>query len=434
MPSRHRATTLATLLLVAGLSACSGDAPQTDADTAVEVPTNPEARTAFEAGQELWTTPQRTRAQADQAIAEYARAAELEPDFFLAHAYLAEAQAWAYQNWDRSPDAAAQAKVAAERAVELAPDRSEAHGALASYNYRIAKDYPVALEHYSRAAELAPDDAYPARMAGYVARRANRWDDAVRLLEAARELGVNRASEWDLGNTYLWLGRWDEARAAYRRAQELAPDHWQPPHSLAWVDIQERGDVSALEAYLADIDGGFVGNRWWLAMVDGDWGAALAVLDTEGADPLSGQYGITPRALLAGLAHRRMGDEDAARASFEEARSMMAAAVEETPDDPRPHMALGLALAGLGMADEAVAAGQQGLELIPPERDAMIGLNNLWWMAEIYATAGDTEMALETLETFREPPRPAGLSAIGMDAWLYTLAEDPRFVALVGGA
>ena len=433
MPSRTYRPALPSLLLVFALAACTDGAPPPRGDGSPELPANPEARTAFEGAEALWADPGRTVAMAEEAIDGYARAAELEPDFFPSHARLAEALAWAHQNWDRSPDVAQRALAAAERAVELAPDRTESHAALGSYYYRIAKDYPAALEHYGRASELAPEDPYPARMAGYVARRANRWEDAVELLEKARALGANRASEWDLGNTYSFLGRFDEARDAYRRAQALEPDHWQPPHALVWVDIDERGDVSGLREYLAGTEGGFSGNRWWLAMVDGDWEGAMEALQAEGADPLSGQYGITPRALLRGLAQRRMGDEAAAMASFQEAREMMQAMVAESPEDPRTHLALGLSLAALGLRDEAVAAGQRGLALMPPERDAMIGAYSVWWMAEIHATAGDADGAFEMLEVLGRNPKPSGWAGIRMDQWLHTIADDPRWGELTAG-
>jgi tetratricopeptide (TPR) repeat protein len=395
---------------------------------------NPEAQAAFEAANELWSKPGRTRAEADESVDRLEEALAADPDFAMALAYLAESNAWIHQNWDRSPERAARTLEAAEKAVSVAPELPEAHAALGAYHYRIAKDYDAALQHYTRAQELNPGEAAALRMTGYVARRAGRWEQAVELLQEAATHSVSRASAWDLGNTYLRMGRFDDARAAYQEAHDIDPDHWQPPHALAWLDIHERGDLTALRSILDEAEGGYVGNRWWLAMVDGDWEAALSAMEAPGNDPLSGQYGITPRSLNSGLAYRRMGDESRATEEFEAARQMMEDMVAETPDDPRTHLALGLALAALGRTDEAVQAGRTGVELLPPERDAMIGPNNLWWMVEIYAAAGDAEAALDELEALLSGPHPGGLPTIAMDPWLQTLADHPRFDGLLAGA
>ena len=323
---------------------------------------------------------------------------------------------------------------AAEKAVSVAPELPQAHAALGAYHYRIAKDYDAALQHYTRAQELNPGEAAALRMTGYVARRAGRWEQAVELLEEAATHSVTRASAWDLGNTYLRMGRYDDARAAYQEARDIAPDHWQPRHALAWLDIHERGDLTALRSILDEAEGGYVGNRWWLAMVDGDWDAALAAMEMPGNDPFSGQYGITPRSLNSGLTYRRMGDEARAMEEFEAARLMMEGMVAEAPDDPRTHLALGLALAALGRTDEAIQEGRTGVELLPPERDAMIGPNSMWWMMEIYAASGDPDAALDELEALLAEAHPGGLPTMRMDPWLYSLADLPRFQELLGGA
>ncbi len=421
---------LTGLLLALAVAACSEDAPPGEPG----LTGNPEALAAFEAANELWTKPGRTRAEADESLDILESAIALDPDFAMAHVYLAESHAWIHQNWDRSPERAARTLEAAEMAVSIAPELSEAHAALGAYHYRIAKDYEAALQHYTRAQELSPGEAGALRMTGYVARRAGRWEQSVELLQEAATYSVTRASAWDLGNTYLRMGRYADARTAYQQAHDLAPDHWQPTHSLAWLDIHERGDLTALRSILGGAEGGYVGNRWWLAMVDGDWERALAAMEAPGSDPFSGQYGITPRSLNRGLAYRRMGDEARAMEEFEAARQMMEGMVAETPDDPRTHLALGLALAALGRKDEAIQAGRAGVELLPPERDAMIGPNSMWWMVEIYAASGEAVAALDELEDLLSESPPGGLPTMRMDPWLYTLAEHPRFKELLAGA
>ena len=45
----------------------------------------------------------------------------------------------------------------------------------------------------------------------------------------------------------------------------------------------------------------------------------------------------------------------------------------ERPDDPRLPSALGIALAGLGSKDEAVAAAKRGVAMYPVSKEAWVG-------------------------------------------------------------
>jgi tetratricopeptide (TPR) repeat protein len=413
------------LLVAVVAAACSAPRDLTRSD-------NAEAMVAYDSAMALWALPSRTAAQSQEASDLLEKAVGLDPEFAMGHAMLAEADAWIHQNWGRTAERAERTRQAAERAVALAPEMSEAQAAMGAYYYRVAKDYEKALEHYRKAQELKPDDVRAMRMTGYVARRAGHLDEALEVLEKAQGASPNRAGAWDLGNTYRMMGRFAEARAAYEQAQQIDPEHWQPPFELAWLDVHERGDLTALRSLLAETDGGYIGNRWWLAMQDGDWAAAVTALDAPGADPFSGSDGINPRSLMRGLAYLRMGDEAKARAEFEAAREMMAGMSSAEPDDPRTHLALGLALAALGSKDQGIEEGRHGLALLPPEQDALIGPAYQWWLVEIYAAAGEKDQALDELERLLSGPLPAGAPTFRMDPWLYTLRNEPRFKEVVG--
>jgi tetratricopeptide (TPR) repeat protein len=399
---------------------------------ATEAPADPRARELFHESNELWTRTGRTEVEAERAADLMHRVTKLEPDFVLAHVYLAEEDSWIHQTWDRSSERARRARVAATTALELAPDRADAVSAMGTYLYRVEKDFEGALGYYRRAMELDPDDVVPVRMSGYVARRAGRWDEALQLLETARDLEPSRSAEAELGTTFVWLEEYGEARKAFERARAMAPTHGQPRSALAWLDIHEGGDRSALRALLEERESGYVEFRWWLAMTDEDWSGALVALDREEEDPLVSQYAVLPRALARGLVYRRMGDEARATTAVEEALAMLDSLVAAEPEDPRLHFASGTALALLGRGDEAVERGRRGMELWPRDVDAMAGAYGLIQMMEIHALAGHREEALATLEELLSKPFPWGRVTMSMGPWLYRLHDDPGFHALLG--
>jgi tetratricopeptide (TPR) repeat protein len=409
------------------LGACGGEAPEPGTTT------NPDAQAAFEAANELWTSPTVTLAQREEAIAGLAHAVELDPEFGNAYAYLAESQAYVHQNWDRSPERAEQALAAAQRAVELDPTNPAAHRALGAYHYRIAKDYPAAIESYDRALELEPQDAATIRMTAYIARRAGRWEDAAARLEEADGIESGSAALLELATTYRNMGRYDDAEEAINRAAALDPDAIGPKSALAWHTFYRDGDISAVRDFLAGRTGGYVSNRWFVAMLDGDWQAALDALEAPGSDPLIGQYGITPRSMLAGLAYERMGDAAKAKAAWDQARQTMEGMVAERPDDPRTHLALGMALAGLGEKDRAIEEGQTGVDLMPTERDGMIGPHSVLGLAEICAVAGDAACTARELRSLMSAPMPWTSASLLKDPWLAEVVQHPAVVEALGG-
>lgn len=430
------AATLATFLvavLALPVSASQDSGGPTTSPPA-EAPASVEARALFEESNALWTRTDRTEPQAERAAELMHEVTRIEPGFVLGHVYLAQEDAYIHQTWDRSSDRARRAQEAAATAVALAPDRADAHGAMGTYLYRVEKDYPRALEAYQRAMELDPSDVVPIRMSGYVARRAGRWDEAVTLLREARDREPTRSAEAELGNTYVWLGEYDLARKAFERARALAPDHRQPRSALAWLDVHERGDRTAIRAFLEEHPTGYVEFRWWLAMTDQDWAGALAALEMGEEDPLVSQYSVLPRGMARGLILTRMGDEARARAALEDALAILDPLREAEPEDPRLHLATGTALALLGRGDEAVAQGLRGVALVPRSRDAMAAAYFQIQMTEIYALAGRIDEGLASLEDLLSRPFPWGRQTLAMGPWLYRMFDDPRFEAILGAS
>jgi hypothetical protein len=107
--------------------------------------------------------------------------------------------------------------------------------------------------------------------------------------------------------------------------------------------------------------------------------------------------------------------------------------VAERPDDPRTHLALGMALAGLGEKDRAIEEARTGVELMPTERDAMIGPHSVAWLAEICAVAGDAECAAQEIEGFLAGPMPWSAATFRHDPWLVDVVDHPAVVEVLGG-
>ena len=118
-----------------------------------------------------------------------------------------------------------------------------------------------------------------------------------------------------------------------------------------------------------------------LEMLERNPVAAMAAMQRDWpAGVLENQFRYLPRTLANGLALRLAGDGAAARAAFDSARVELEVLVAGDPTEPRYRSALGTALAGLGRNDEAIREGEEGLRLMPPEREAYRGA---WRMIEL---------------------------------------------------
>ncbi|MGN6520130.1 MAG: hypothetical protein ACTHK2_11975, partial [Dokdonella sp.] len=155
-----------------------------------------------------------------------------------------------------------------------------------------------------------------------------------------------------------------------------------------------------------------------------DSAAALAVLDDA---PPTIEAPWTPSSiptdLLRAQALERLGERDRARAAYERARDALAALLDRQPDDPASTSLLGLAEAGLGHADAALAAGHRAAALLPLATDAVDGPCYLVTLAEIEIRVGDPRNAERLLRRLLDMPA-------GREMSPSLFARDPRFDAV----
>ncbi|GHC08139.1 tetratricopeptide repeat protein [Thermomonas carbonis] len=196
----------------------------------------------------------------DEAVKQFDRAVELDPDYALAYASKARMLVDTVSNGGLSgaeaEQAYEQADAAIEQAVRLAPDQATT---------RITRGYLLMLRDFDwrgaeaelkRAVELAPDDGDALYMLGLV--RASQGDlaQAVELTRKALQLNP-RSADW-----YRWLvaylmplGRLDEAEQAIARAIELQPEGIYNHHLLAIVKVLRKDPAAASKAAEAEPPG-----------------------------------------------------------------------------------------------------------------------------------------------------------------------------------
>jgi TolB-like protein/DNA-binding SARP family transcriptional activator/Flp pilus assembly protein TadD len=231
----------------------------------------------------------------------------------------------------RSRDSLTRAVAAFERAVALAPNYAEAHSGVADayavlgfYDHLPPREaFPRAKVAATRALEIDDRLAEAYASLGYVALYYDwDWNAAERALTRATELNPSYSigHQW-LANYMVARGRFDEAVAAMRRAQETDPLSLIASAAMGWIHYYRRDYAGAVRQCRRTLDLNARFEQAWL------WGGSAeeaaghyreAVSMLQQAAELSHRSAIVLTAL--GRAHALSGDAATARAILAELR------------------------------------------------------------------------------------------------------------------
>jgi serine/threonine protein kinase/tetratricopeptide (TPR) repeat protein len=357
-----------------------------------------------------------------RAIGLYEQAVGLDSGFVTAWVRLAQARALLYASAP-SPELAAQARNAAERARALRPDRPEGQLAMGLYYRLVAADNRRALEAYEAGLKLAPNNA-DLLVAAVLSEQTGGGRDAA--LPARR-----------MGSTLLWLRRYPEAQASANRAFGLAPAD-PSVISLKVMLALAQGDLAGARAVVRAAVAALEPARLFASLAtDGD---LFWVLD----DPQQRQLLTLPPsafnddrarwALVRAATWHLRGNPAQTRAYADSARLAFAEQFRGGAGGGRLHVLRGLALAYLGRKAEAIAEGERGLALEPVSRDANAGPYNQHQVARIYLLVGEPEKALDQLEPLLKIPYYLSPGWLRIDPTFAPLKGNPRFERLIAGS
>ena len=312
-----------------------------------------EAYQLYLKGRFYWS--KRTQEGMQKSLEYFQQAIDRDPNFALAYSGLADAYvllgAQDAAGWMPANEALPKAKAAALKALEIDDSLAEPHVSLAHINYYYDRDWPTAEREYKRAIELNPN--YPI---------AHQWY-AVYLMSA---------------------GRFDEALARNRRAQELDPLSLPINMTLGWILLNARQYDQSVEQLrkTMEMDRNFV------------------------------------------LAHHRLGLVYEQQGKYDEAITEFKQVLSLSPGKPLGITALAHAYALSGKRAEA----QRTLaELQEMSKRRYVSPASI---ALIYAALGDKDQAFAWLERANKE-RDANLARLKVDPRFDSLRSDPRFADLM---
>ena len=179
---------------------------------------------AYIRGRYLWN--KRTYESLGKSISSYRQALELDPASALAYAGLADAYVLLPLYGDTPPrEVFPKAREAANRALGLDPDLSEAHTALAYTRFVYDRRWQEAEEGFWRALALNPNYATAHQWLSFLQAALGRFTEALDHGRRAWELDpLSRVINSDLGLVLYFSGRFEEALEQYRSTLDLEGD------------------------------------------------------------------------------------------------------------------------------------------------------------------------------------------------------------------
>jgi serine/threonine protein kinase/Flp pilus assembly protein TadD len=237
----------------------------------------------------------------------FARAIVIDPDFALAHAGVASCRAFLVHLYGETDEAVLEeAERASRRALALDPELPEGHAALGFTLWQMEL-VDEAKEEFEAALQLDPNQFEACYFYARACYQQGNLEHAVRLFEQACRAREHHEARYFAGQTYLALGREEEAESAFRRALpaiekhlELNPDDARAVTmgsvALSRLGEHEAGLDWAGRALAIDpTDAGICYNVACLYAVEGDADRAIACLED---------------AVRAGFAHRDWIEND----------------------------------------------------------------------------------------------------------------------------
>ncbi|MEY2493915.1 MAG: adenylate cyclase [Verrucomicrobiota bacterium] len=161
----------------------------------------------------------------ENAIKFARRAVELDPGYAQAWALLGNTEAQKYFYPEHTEPQLARARAAAEKALQLAPEFSDAHAAMGAFYYYCLQDFDRALAELSLAHERAPNDAIIVLGTALVKRRQGKLDESIALQQEAAKLDPLNEDVWvNIARSYRGIRKFEEARAYFDRALTMTPN------------------------------------------------------------------------------------------------------------------------------------------------------------------------------------------------------------------
>lgn len=367
----------------------------------------------------------------DSVAVMFDQAVQLDPDFLLPYVRLTRIHAYKYfdgTGTDPTPERLAVARQNLDRAISIAPEAPETRMAQGFFHYYGSRDYNKALEEFSIALEMQPNNSDLFAATAYVERRLGKYDDALENLKKAVALDPNNALKVE--EALSWAFQMRDWELANQYFEQLSAIHSGKDASVERVgyhlETARSGDLTKMQVIHDQLLEKFSPDELFSlrirhATFTGDYEKAL---EMELSDSTSSFLDIADLLVM-------LGKDEQAQSYYDSARIEAETVIQENPNDWEAYGELAVALASMGKCDEAIRWGEKEKALMPLSRDGLLGTTVLEDLANIHMLCGNMDEAMDYVEQILELPGYVSVNYIRLSPFMNPLSDLPRFQALL---
>jgi serine/threonine protein kinase/Tfp pilus assembly protein PilF len=360
------------------------------------------------------------------AIKLYEKALQIDPDYALAYAGLADALVYKYEAYyDRSLLILNEAEKSSQKALSLDPELPEAHRSLGRV-YMFKKMALDAIVEFKKATELRPNCYEAYRALGWIYEEARNYDEAIKWSQKVLEIRpTDKEAFLLLGITYYDQQLYDLALESFYKALDLAPDYSTAFYYIGSTFLRLGEFAQALEGYQKCVETGGDPNVFldlgWTYLLKKDFQNSLESFQKSidlGYFDFLAFYSL-------GLVHKQLKKNKQAEECYKKAIQLCSRQLESDPENPYLHSTLGLAYLALGEEGKAEKEVKISKNLAP--KNGAI----LYDLARFYALRKDEEKSIELLKQALKLPLSPSKFEIGLDPHFRNLQKSSSFAELI---
>lgn len=367
----------------------------------------------------------------EKTLSYYKAAIELDPNFAVAHAWLAYTKMnifW-FNSSDLSLRSQAWQSIQASRAID--DNTAELYGAEAAYYYWGFRDFNKALQSANKSIELAPNSLTAQEVKGFILRRLGRYEESIKALEHAASLNPRTTySLQENAETLTFMLRFDDAEKTIHRIEAIAPDNLDVAVIKGLVAIGKYGDIElALKEFARNKDGNsFTAREYLRALLLANKVDAAVEFSRTSTQLVNSGPSYLSNNLMLGMSYYLKNDKENTNKYLQMSIKEIEKEIQQDSDNENYLIALCSAYAALGNFD---TAHQHCQNAIKTNKDSYGYPFDLYAVLEAYAMLGDKNEALKIMQRLLESKVRMSANQLKLNPFLKNLQTEPEFDALV---
>jgi tetratricopeptide (TPR) repeat protein len=364
------------------------------------------------------------------AIEAYDEAIKEDSLFARAYAQRASARAWAYYTKQVDSSHFEKCRADIKKALDLDQDLPDAQIALGFYYYYCKKELDKALEYFTVASEMLPEDYQPLFYIAMVHRRKGEWKKSMGVIKRIITLDPQEALYFtNIGLTYTYFHIYDSALIYHQKAIDVMPLWTAPYKNMIETLIMRNGNTAdariLVDSAMQKTGDNFTEFKILLDIYDRNYADALQEAEKSTSadfDYRGNKY------LYLGEINRFLNNNKIAGIYYDSALVSFKNELVRNEDNHELHSYIGIANTARDK-EKAIEEGNKAVDLIKynnfDKSDMILNL------AKIYTKVGEYNQAISRIDYLINNPSVFTVKLLQLDPVWEPLYDQPEYKSLL---